>query len=89
MTHSEMEDALKNLDRRVSSVEHILPTLATKTDVGRVREEFRDGHADAKIHSAVLVESVREDIRFVAGGVASLVTKVDSLIGRLEQKGVI
>jgi hypothetical protein len=33
MTATEMEDVLKNLDRRMSRVEQILPTLATKEDL--------------------------------------------------------
>ena len=33
MTATEMEDVLKNLDRRMSRVEQILPTLATKDDL--------------------------------------------------------
>jgi|SRR5687767_5852252 hypothetical protein len=33
MTATEMEDVLKNLDRRLTNVEQILPTLATKEDL--------------------------------------------------------
>lgn len=33
MTATEMEEVLKNLDRRLSNVEQILPTLATKDDL--------------------------------------------------------
>jgi len=33
MTATEMEDVLKNLDRRLTNVEQILPTLATKADL--------------------------------------------------------
>jgi glutaredoxin 2 len=33
MTATEMEDVLKNLDRRTSRMEQILPTLATKEDL--------------------------------------------------------
>ena len=33
MTAKEMEDVLKNLDRRLTNVEQILPTLATKDDL--------------------------------------------------------
>jgi len=33
MTATEMEDVLKNLDRRLTNVEQILPTLATKVDL--------------------------------------------------------
>jgi hypothetical protein len=33
MTRTEMEDVLRNLDRRVERIEQILPTLATKEDL--------------------------------------------------------
>ena len=33
MTQTDMEDAIKNLDRRMGSVEQILPMLATKEDL--------------------------------------------------------
>jgi hypothetical protein len=33
MTATEMEDVLKNLDRRLTNVKQILPTLATKEDL--------------------------------------------------------
>jgi len=33
MTATRMEDVLKNLDRRLTNVEQILPTLATKEDL--------------------------------------------------------
>ena len=35
MTFAEMEEGLKNSDRRVTAIEEILPTLATKIDVER------------------------------------------------------
>ena len=33
LTPSDMEDKLENIDRRLSAVEQILPTLATKDDL--------------------------------------------------------
>lgn len=33
MTATEMEEVLRNLDRRLTNVEQILPTLATKEDL--------------------------------------------------------
>jgi hypothetical protein len=92
-----MEVALQNLDRRMLTVEQILPTLATKQDLERfatkqdlerfaTKVDLRDGIAEAKRHTDVLVESVRDDIRIVAEAVATLVTKVDSLTLRLETK---
>src|SRR5688572_29840605 len=37
MTKAEMEEAIRNLDRRVVTVEQILPTLATRADVAEAR----------------------------------------------------
>ena len=51
------------------SVEQILPTLATKADL---REAFET----ARRHTDVRVEDVRDDIRKVAEGVASLSTSL-------------
>src|SRR4051812_42711070 len=55
MTLTEMEDAINKLDRRLSLVEQILPTLATKQDL---HEAFKE----AKRHIGVLFEAVRDDI---------------------------
>jgi hypothetical protein len=46
---------------------------------GELRQEFRDGLAENRRHSAMLFESVRDDIRIVAEGVAALTAKVDAL----------
>ena len=73
MTPTDMEDAIRNLDSRLSRVEQILPTLATKADF-----------ADAKRHTSVLYESLRDDIRIVAEGVATIVGKVDVLTDKVE-----
>lgn len=36
MNRTEMEQLLRNLDRRVTGIEQILPTLATKADLERL-----------------------------------------------------
>lgn len=105
MTHTEMEDALNNCNRRLSAVEQILPTLATKADLQHLSETTR--------RTEIIVESLRDDIHKVAEGyaehavklerldavadtVASHTVKLDtiglalrSLTERLEKKGVI
>ena len=40
MTRTKMEDEIKNLDRRLVSVEQILPTLATKEDLLATRADL-------------------------------------------------
>src|SRR4051812_44853989 len=56
MTRIEMEHAINNLDHRLALVERIVPTLASKQDLHEAFEE-------AKRHTSVLVEDVRDDIR--------------------------
>ncbi len=54
MTATEMEDVLKNLDRRLTNVEQILPTLTTKQDLKEAlepyatKEELKAGLADVR-----------------------------------------
>jgi uncharacterized protein YukE len=59
MTATEMEDVLKNLNHRLTNVEQILPTLATKEDLRAfatredlkafaTKEELREGLADVR-----------------------------------------
>ena len=95
MTRTEMEDAIKNLDRRLVSVEQILPTLATKDDLFATRADL---HAEivatrrdlteriekVKRHTDVRIEDAREDIRKVAEGVASLSTSLQANTRLLE-----
>ena len=77
MTRTEMEDAITNRDRRLVSVEQILPTLATKDDL-------REAFVTARRHADVRLEDVRDDIRKVAEGVAALTTVVQSMGARFE-----
>ena len=79
MTNAEMEDALKNLDHRLSRVEQILPTLATRQDLHHAFET-------ARRHTDVRVEDVRDDIRKVAEGVATLTMVVQDMGARVERR---
>jgi hypothetical protein len=45
----------------------------------QLRAEFHAGQAENRRHTEVLVESVRDDIRLVAEGVAHLAIKIDRL----------
>ena len=56
MTATEMEEVLKNIDLRLTNVEQILPTLATKDDLTAfatkedlksLRQEMKDLFLDA------------------------------------------
>ena len=79
MTKTEMEDALKNLEHRPSRVEQILPTLAT-------RQDLHDAFETARRHTDIRVEDVRDDLRKVAEGVATLTMVVQDMGARFERR---
>jgi hypothetical protein len=58
-----------------------LDRLSTRIDAleASLRAEFRDGIAQNRRHTEVLIESVRDDIRILADGFAAISTKLDSL----------
>ena len=81
MTATEMEDVLKNLDRRLTNVEQILPTLATKEDLKAfatkedlksLRQEMKDLFLEAKRHASVLFERTQEQLEIIAAHVADI-----------------
>jgi len=47
-------------------------------DVGSLRSELRAGLAETRRHSDVLFESLRDDIRMLAEGFATLTARLDS-----------
>ena len=80
LTPAQMEQVLERIDRRLTAIEQILPTLATKQDLERyaTKQELQAvaTRADA------LLEAARDEMRAVAEYVLSLTE-------RLERKGVI
>lgn len=83
MTATEMEDVLKNLDRRLTNVEQILPTLATKEDLKAfatkedlkafaTKEDLKDAFNDAKRYALVLFERTQEQLEIIATHVADI-----------------
>jgi chromosome segregation ATPase len=48
------------------------------SDVGSLRSELRAGLAETRRHSDVLFESLRDDIRMLAEGFATLTARLDS-----------
>ena len=103
MTQAEMEQVLENIDRRLTNVEQILPTLATKADLV-------DGIADAKRHASILnealegrfgliaedvldlrshVKNLKTDVGTIKTDVGAISLQLAALISRLERKGVI
>ena len=65
MTAAEMEEVLKNLDRRLTNVEQILPTLATKSDL-------TEAFSEAKRHAVMLFERTQEQLGVLAEHLADI-----------------
>ena len=74
MTKAEMEEAIKNHERRLVNVEQILPTLATKADL-----------AELKQHTSVQFEALRDDIRMLAEALAVIPAKFDEVNARFDR----
>ena len=52
-----------------------------RDEFGSLRNEVRDGLAENRRHAEVLFESLRDDIRMLAEGFATLTAKLDSRRG--------
>jgi hypothetical protein len=89
MTPSELEAMVKNLNTRTTTIEQILPTLATKEDLKAfaTKEDLRQGLAatlaEAKQFTLVLYEDLKGDIRLLVEHLAHVVHVVD----RLDRRG--
>ena len=62
---------LESLDKRLSNVEQILPTLAT-------RDEMLTEGRETRRHFDVVAESIRSDIRLIAEGHAHQALRLDA-----------
>ena len=74
--------------RRVESsiraeIQHVEVSLRVEMHEIRdeFREEFREGLTGTRRHAAVLTESLRDDIRIVADGLAAISAKLDARPG--------
>ena len=79
-----MEEVLKNLDHRLTNVEQILPTLATKEDLKAfatreeiqatfaTKEEMKELFSEARRHASVLFERTQEQLEIIAAHVADI-----------------
>jgi hypothetical protein len=63
-------EAIEQLGQRIDAVELSL------------RHEFRAGLGENRRHAEVLIESLRDDIRMLAEGFATLTAKLDSRHGQ-------
>jgi hypothetical protein len=79
-----IDEHLENIDRRLTRLEQILPTLATKDELKalatkeelreegqRSRQHMDDVGARSRRHMDVVAESLRSDIQLIAEYVAS------------------
>ena len=68
----------KNLDQRMSAVEQILPTLATKEDLKAfaTKEDLNEKFEEAKRFALVLHEDLKDDIAMIAGHLADVMTRL-------------
>ena len=83
MTAAEMEEVLKNLDRRLTKVEQILPTLATKEDLKgfatkddlkafATKDDLKEAFSEAKRHAVMLFERTQEQLGVLAEHLADI-----------------
>lgn len=81
MKQIELEAAVKNLNDRVTRIEEILPTLATKADLGPLstKTEVREEGERTRRHFDVVAERIEGQVRLVAEGHAWLAQKLDAL----------
>ncbi len=71
--YSEMR-LLKNLDRRLTNVEQIVPTLATKEDLKALatKEELKQGLSEVRAHAVMLFEQTQEQLGIIATHLADI-----------------
>lgn len=75
----ELDTLVKNIDRRLSRIEQILPTLATK-------EELREESAKTRQQFNAVAERIESYVRVVAEGHAGLQQRLDETNRRFEQE---
>ena len=84
---TEQLEQTEDLERRVSRIEHVLPTMATKKDLKTTEESLRSeiNGTEQRLHTEtteaekrmrtyfdIVTESLRDNIRLVAEAVATL-----------------
>ena len=78
---------VKNLDQRMSAVEQILPTLATKEDLKAfatkedlkafaTKDDLNEKFEEARRYALVLHEDLKDDIAMIAGHLADVITRL-------------
>jgi hypothetical protein len=91
MEMPEIEQVVRNIDRRLERVEQILPTLATREELQAAiaplatREEVRAEARETRRHFDVVAESLHDDIRLAAEGLVALGAKFDRFRRRVDR----
>ena len=69
---------VKNLDQRMSAVEQILPTLATKEDLKAfaTKDDLNEKFEEARRYALVLHEDLKDDIALIAEHLADVMTRL-------------
>ena len=94
MDQHQIETHIKNTDDRITRIEQILPTLATKDDLkafatkddlkdfptrAEMTSAIREEGALTRAHFDVVAENLQESIKVIADGHKSLEMKVENL----------
>jgi hypothetical protein len=79
----ETSGAIEQLGRRIDALEGSLRGEfgLLRGEFGSLRSEVRAGLEENRRHAEVLIESLRDDIRMLAEGFATLTAKLDSRHG--------
>ena len=83
-TVSAIERLTERIDKLETSVHRDVTDLRGEVgelrgEIGNLRTETREGLEEVRRHAKALMEETNETLRFVAGGVAHLSVKIDSL----------
>jgi hypothetical protein len=74
-----IDEHLENIDRRLTTLEQILPTLATKKELhateAKVRDEIHDAAEQSRRHMTMLIEHQDTKLQLIAEHVLSLMDK--------------
>ena len=83
----ELERVVQNIDRRLSKVEQILPTLATKEDlkVLATKDELKALGSEMRSHFNAVAERLEGHVRLVAEGHVDLERRLDDIRRRYDK----
>ena len=87
MDSTMIDSHLENIDRRLTRVEHILPTLATKGDLTilATKDDLTTLATKEELRLAVAQLATKEDLATLATNVGTLATKEELRAGLLEE----